>query len=891
MSEYIIHISELPDRPLRVVGGKARNLGELISADQSVPDGFCLTTEAFRRFLDSCPDVEELYSRLDNAADDAERARIGAEFRKRLGEIPVPEHISLELCDQWHRVIDGNPCAVRSSATAEDLRTASFAGQYDTFLNVTDERQLLDCVRRCWLSVFTDRAIDYRRRRGIGHRDVELAVIVQRMADATVAGVMFTADPVSGRRGVTVINAAFGLGESVVSGAVSPDLYSLDSSGVLHKSISTKTVITKPLPGGGVENVELATADRRAQALPDNEIRELAALGRRLEAYFGSPQDIEWARTGTGFLILQSRPITSLFPTPPPPADGWLHLYFSFGHQQMMTEAISPLGQSVLRTYFPFGRRLPSGESSQMTTAGDRVFFDYTAPLHSPLARRVLSWAVGSMDARVGQTVREFAARTEFQRGYRTTLRREAAINIFLLRAGLRVLNDLCWSNLNERHAAIHRFRQRSLATARARVGSSGGAKRIAAIQADMHAVAPRIVDQLVIGPMSALLARQLIERLVERWLGDTTDVGALDKSLPGNITTEMGLVLADLADSTRDNPALREILEDPPEEFELAMLDTMSGGPQFRKALEDFLAHFGMRGPGEIDIARPRWIDRPTLLFTSILAASQTSFPGEHRTRFVEGARAADTAIDRILGRVRSTRNGRIRARILSRLIRVHRTLMALREHQKFLTVGLFDIYRTGIRAEVESLVATGVLESAADGNYLSLHELRGLLSGRAPDDLAEVIRARKSEFEVSMSLQVPRLLASDGEMVAIGGSAVPTAGTLVGSPVSAGVVEGRARVVLRPEQATFEDGDILVAPFADPAWTPLFSAVRGVVLEVGGVMAHGAVVARELGLPAVVGIDNATTLITDGQRIRVDGSLGTVCSLSAASADVVRV
>lgn len=880
MSEYLLHLSELPNQSLTAVGGKACNLGKLIDAGIPVPDGFCLTTTAFRRFLDSCPGSEDLYQRLAYATAD-ERIEIGGEFRKLLAEVPVPRDISAELTERWQRLAKGRPCAVRSSATAEDLRTASFAGQYDTYLNVVEEQQLLERVRQCWLSVFTDRAIDYRARLGIDHREVELAVIVQLMVPAAVAGVVFTADPISGQRGTTVVNAAFGLGESVVSGSVNPDLYTIDPNGTVHKTISIKTVTIEPDPAGGTATRELSMSQRGAQALPDAQIREVVALGRQIEAHFGEPQDIEWAWSDTGIEVLQSRPITSLFPVPDRPMDGRLHLYFSFGHQQMMTEAITPLGQSVLRNYFPFGRRMPNGESTQMVTAGNRVFFDYTEPLHTPIARRVLAWAVGSMDARVGNAVREFAARNDFQARHRPTLRRELAINTFVIRAGVRVLTDLLLSDLTQRYAAVHAFAHESLAAARDATSSSSGADRVAAIQSNMHAVTPRIVDQLVVAPMSALIARQLVDRLSLRWLGDTDGVGPLDKGLPGNVTAEMGLEIGDLADLVRDRPELRQLLESPPDPFELDQFEAVPGGSEFRVAFVQFLHHFGMRGPGEIDIARPRWADEPTSLFTSILANTQTSRPGEHRERFHAAADEADLAVDRLLARVRATRLGIVRVRVMSRLIRVHRTLMALREHQKFLTVRLFDIYRTALRTEIDTLVRQGLLESTGDADFLTLDELRQMLQGRVPSTLGETIAARRADFESSAELPVPRLFTSDGEVIAMAGVARHIEGVLVGNPVSAGMVEGRARIVMRPQDATFEEGDILVARFADPAWTPLFSAVRGVVLEVGGVMAHGAVVAREMGIPAVVGIDNATTLIADGELIRVDGTRGVVESL----------
>jgi pyruvate,water dikinase len=397
----------------------------------------------------------------------------------------------------------------------------------------------------------------------------------------------------------------------------------------------------------------------------------------------------------------------------------------------------------------------------------------------------------------------------------------------------------------------------------------------IARVQQDMRETSIHAFYRITASQFSAMAARMLIERWCGRWVGDTEVLSAFDKSLPGNVTTEMGLAIGDLADLARDNPELLEFLQSPPERLSLDKLDTVPGGAAFRKALEGFLEQYGMRCPGEIDITRERWGDNPALLFPGVLANVRTGKAGEHRQRFAAGEREAEEAIRSVVSRL-----GRTRAAVMARLIKVYRISMGLREHQKFLNVWLWDVYREAIRKAAETLTDKGVLASPEDADYLSLDELRQIVDGDGLADVAGLVEERKAEHVANNALKPPRLFTSDGEIIGGGPPANGKGkeGVLIGLPVSSGVIEGRARVVLRPEDAQFEEGDILVAPYTDPGWTPLFAAVRGVVLEIGGLMTHGAVVARELGLPTVVGIDDATKLIPDGARIRVDGSRGVV-------------
>lgn len=878
---FVISFSQVADNSIGLVGGKGANLARLSQAGLPVPDGFCLTTGAFGCFMAGCPDIEKFYLRLERLDVQQPQTvrQLGEELRAELSELKVPGDVRAELTAAWRRLGGSMPCAVRSSATMEDLASASFAGQYDTFLNVRTEDQLVDSVRRCWVSVFTDRAISYRAQKGLDHRDAKLAAVVQLMVAPEASGVMFTADPVSGHRGTVVINAAYGLGEAVVSGLVNPDLYLVDGEGGLKKSVTEKDMMIVARTEGGVVHQDVPPSRRAAQVLPDAVIRDLAAQGRRIQELFGTPQDIEWALDDGGVRILQARPVTSLFPLPEPPSDHRLHVYFSFGHQQMMTDPIKPLGLSVLRTFFPFGQRLPNGESMQLVQAGNRLFFDYTAPLHNRFARTLLSWAAGAMDRRAGNALVGIAERPDFRLNHRVDPLRDLAIYAFLVRAVARVTADLCWSDMGTRQARAQRFIEQTLASTRNAVGNDPDVNRIARIQQELERVPRRMFYRLTLTQVSAMIARRLVESLCRAWIGDTTELPALDKSLPGNVTTEMMLAIGDLADLVRGNLVLLDYLQSQSRPFSFEDLAPLPGGTEFGVALQAVLQRYGMRGPGEVDITRTRWREQPAALFPAIVSNTRSGGTGEHRERFLAGELEAMAATARILSWLREARMGWPKAAIVARLITVQRTMMGMREHLKFLAVGLFDVYRDVIRAEAARMVASGILDDVSDAEYLTLQELRELVDGTTPADLPALISARKQEHDLSRSLHPPRLFTSEGEIITGTHAAGDATGTtLTGSPVSAGVVEGRARVVLRPQDADLQDGDILVAPFTDPGWTPLFSAVRGMVLEIGGLMTHGAVVARELGLPTVVGVDGATRVIRDGERIRVDGSLGIV-------------
>ena len=381
---------------------------------------------------------------------------------------------------------------------------------------------------------------------------------------------------------------------------------------------------------------------------------------------------------------------------------------------------------------------------------------------------------------------------------------------------------------------------------------------------------------------MTAMEATWWLNEQLEAWLGEKNAADTLTQSVPHNVTSEMGLALLDVADVIRPHPEVVAFLQHVEGEGFLDEMIGLVGGQEAREAILAWLDTYGMRCVGEIDITKPRWSERPTTLVPIILGNVKNFEPGAGARRFEQGRQEAQEKEQELLERLRALPDGELKAEEVKSMIDRVRTFIGYREYPKYGMVSRYFVYKQALLEEAERLVQTHVLRENEDIFYLTFSELHDVVRTNHVDD--QLIRQRKDEFRSYEALTPPRVLTSDGEGIAgeYRRDDLP-AGALVGLPVSAGIVEGRARVILDMAEADLEAGDILVTAFTDPSWTPLFVAIEGLVTEVGGLMTHGAVIAREYGLPAVVGVEHATRLIRDGQRIRVDGTDGYIEILSA--------
>jgi pyruvate,water dikinase len=843
-----------------VVGGKGALLGELSRIEGiCVPVGFCVTTDAFQRILAEAPSIDDRLDRLSRLKpEDREAIRTpSAEVRRALEGIPIPEDLASAITGSVARLGEQAAYAVRSSATAEDLPTASFAGQQDTYLNVVGSAAILQHVSRCWASLFTERAVTYRLRNGFEDRKVHMAVVVQQMVFPQAAGILFTADPVTGNRKVASVEASFGLGEALVSGLVNADVYKVRDGELVAKAVATKQLAIHPSPAGGTEELAIEPERQGQPALTDAQVVQLAQLGRRIEAHFGRPQDIEWCLADDGIWIVQSRPITTLFPIPVAD-DQENHVYVSVGHQQMMTDPMKPLGLSLFQL-----TALP-----RMYEAGGRLFVDVAQRLASPTTRVGLLEVMGRGDPLIGDALQTILDRGDFIRplpdedpggapagGPPAPIETDPAIVAELI-------------GLN----------QASIAALKRDIRTKSGSALLDFILADILELKRILFDprshQVFMGAMEA--SWWLNEQL-QAWLGETNAADTLTQSVPHNVTSEMGLALLDVADVIRPHPEVVAFLPHVEDEGFLDELAKLAGGVQARDAIRAFLDKYGMRCVGEIDITKPRWSERPTTLVPVILGNIKNFEPGAGERRFEQGRQEAWKKEQELLKRLRALPDGERKAEEAKRMIDRVRTFIGYREYPKYGLISRYFIYKQALLEEAERLVQAQVLREQEDIFYLTFQELHDVVRTNQVDD--QLIRRRKDAFRSYQALTPPRVLTSDGEVIAgtYRRDDLP-AGALVGLPVSAGTIEGRARVILDMQEADLEAGDILVTAYTDPSWTPVFVAIKGLVTEVGGLMTHGAVIAREYGLPAVVGVEQATRLIRDGQRIRVHGTDGYV-------------
>lgn len=870
MNSYVLDFQEVDKHKLPAVGGKGANLGELSRIEGiQVPEGFCVTTEVYKRVIGHNKELNTLLNQLSLLkTDDRERiSDISGKIRRVIEGVKCPKDIEEAVTDYLAKFGEDNAYAVRSSATAEDLPLASFAGQQDTYLNIIGKDAILQHVGKCWASLFTDRAVIYRIQNGFDHRKVYLSVVIQRMVFPQASGIMFTADPVTSNRKVLSIDASFGLGEALVSGLVNADIYKVRGGSIVDKKILAKKLAIYALKEGGTEEREIEPKWQNIQTLTDMQILQLEVMGRRIEAHFGSPQDIEWCISNDTFFIVQSRPITTLYPIPE--NDGKNRVYMSVGHHQMMTEAIKPLGMSFLHFLsFWWGENLKA--------AGGRFFKDLTHDLASPL-RKIIVSGIGKADVLMQNALFSLLQRKDFVKSLprgKGTINQGTeglsgviqAIKIYFQKNDVPIIEGLIAHN----ETLIRDMKQR--------IEKVSGNELFEFILQDTKELKKAFLDSTNVGVLTLwFYASDWINKKMEKWLGEKNAVGTLSQSVANNVTSEMGLALLDVADVVRQYPVVIEYLKQAGDETFFEDLAKLEGGNDVSDSIQTYLGKYGMRCPGEIDITKPRWSEKPTTLIPAILGNIQSVEPNARSSKFEQGRLEAEEKEQNLLRRLEQLPGGKRKAKKTEKMIRILRNFTGYREYPKYSVMKRFQIYKNALMKEAVKLVQKGVIRKKEDIYYLSFEELWEAVNTNQLD--YSIITGRKEDYEIYEKLTPPRVMTSEGEIISgeYNSGNIPQ-GALAGIPVSSGIIEGRARVVLKMVDAHIEDGDILVTAFTDPSWTPLFVSVKGLVTEVGGMNTHGAVITREYGLPAVVGVENATKLIKDGQKIRVNGTEGYV-------------
>jgi phosphohistidine swiveling domain-containing protein len=805
-SRTVVALADVEPGDLALVGGKAAGLVAMIKAGERVPEGFCITTAAGELSDDLRQQIVDAYERLGAGA-----------------------------------------VAVRSSANAEDLPHASFAGQHETILNVQGADALIDAIQRCWDSLSTERSIAYREAAGIGDDSVRMGVVVQRMVDPAAAGVLFTANPITGTRTEMLVDAVAGLGDVVVDGSVATDHYVLDGQ--------------RPADGG---------------CLTAAQLEKLRAAGDRLQRRAGSPQDVEFAFDRDGTLwLLQSRAITTLFPLPKSHLPG-PRVYMEGGHMQGMLRPFTPMGISAMRVAMAQWLRSvgvaadPFDGHLGIADIAGRMYIDLTDFVRSRSIRAKLPGAMKIYGPRVSAAMvhvledPRFSPLTRWPYRPRTVLKVAARLTPGLVAGPVSAL-------LLPARARTRAFR----AAADMRDGSRpahdlpSAAERVRYAATLQNPFMGRAMAAML-PPLWAAMSARLAAIALLAGVATESEVDETLRGMPYNVTTEMDLALWRLASAAGEHREL--LLHTPP--AELAERYLAGELPEF--ALGEFLRTYGHRGAAEIDVGLPRWAEDPAPVFAAIAGYLRVTDPEQAADlRFARAAQQAVAKIDELVTNARRTRP--IRARCAGFFLRRSRALAGLRELPKFAWLYAFAEMRRQLLAAGAELTERGLLERADDIMFLDFREALAAANG---DDLRELITTRRADYDREMKRRsVPGLLLSDGTDPELLTPAPPAAdGTLIGMAAAPGTATGRVRVILDPAGAHVEPGEILVAPTTDPGWTPLFMTAGGLVTETGSPMAHGPTVAREYGIPAVICVRDATQLLTTGQLITVDGAAGTV-------------
>ncbi|GAB2559424.1 phosphoenolpyruvate synthase [Gracilibacillus alcaliphilus] len=866
MKTFVAKFWELDKTQLMHVGGKGLNLGELLKIpDLQVPEGFCITTAGYQNVISK----NDIYIKLLNQlvelkAEDRERiSEISQKLRQTITETEIPSNMVKEVFQTLSEFGEEHAYAVRSSATAEDLANASFAGQYDTYLNIIGKEAILQHIKKCWASLFTDRAITYRIQNGFDHSQIYLSVIVQKMVFPQASGILFTADPVTSNRKQQSIDAGFGLGETFVSGLTSADYYKVEEGKIIEKIIADKKLAIYGRKDGGTETQQLNLEQRKVQTLTDQQILHLTRIGRKIETHFGQPQDVEWCLVNDTFYFVQSRPITTLYPIPEV-NDTDKHVYLSVGHQQMMTDALKPLGLSIWLLTTP----------APMHQAGGRLFVDVAPRLTSPDSRKMLIETLGDSDPLIKDALINIIEREDLIKPS-TNANKESFSNHMA-----KDTNVIDFQAQIENDPAIVsdliRDNQLSVEALKQNIQTYSRAELFDFILEDLQQL-----KKILFNPqsskviMTAMNASIWINEKMNTWLGEKNAADTLSQSVPNNITSEMGLELLDVADLIRPYSEVIDYLQNVKDDDYLDELPAFEGGQKIQHAIYTYLDKYGMRCAGEIDITKPRWSEKPCILVPLLLNNIINSEPGASKIKFEKGRQHAFIKEQELLERLQQLPEGKQKSEETKKVISFIRNFTGYREYPKYGMIQRYFIYKQALLKEAEQLVHANIIYEKEDIYYLHFEELHEVVKTKKLD--YQIIRERKDAYKLYEKLIPPRVMTSDGEIITgnYKRENIPDE-AIVGLSVSSGVIEGRARVILNMADADLGGEDILVTSFTDPSWTPLFVSLKGLVTEVGGRMTHGAVIAREYGLPAVVGVENATKRIKDGQRIRVHGTEG---------------
>ncbi len=876
---YIRWFNEVGKSELALVGGKGANLGELTQAGLPVPPGFCVTSAGYQDFI-RLKRIDQLINnalaaiRLDDLEDVQRKSAL---IQSSILSSSIPPRIIDEISTGYYKLIDQTsrdvPLAVRSSATAEDQANASFAGQLETYLNIHGVPALLDHIKLCWASLWAARVVAYIANQGLDHHSASMSVVVQAMVPSEVSGVLFTVNPVTGKRDEAVINASWGLGEAIVSGVVSPDTITARKSDgeMIDRQTGLKEIMIAYASDGGTEELPVPEEKRTKPALSELQVKRLTELGNRIEAYYGEPQDIEWAYYDGNLYLLQSRPITTLTQKGKrqyPQGDFNRTMFI-----EIFPEPLSPVFLSVVESLFKdmldfTFQALGFEPPDDIQAIGGfhcQPYFnrDYIAAAFQPLTPAV-------REPLISQIVNPFGSDQETA---------NFELSLPFLRMATRMLRFM---------VRFPRQLPGVLATYRAEINRAEEFPYQMATDAEICEQIYRLpfeyANKLLNNDflMIAVIGRsyRLLGALLKRFYQAETDevVAKLISGVTGNVTMETNKRLWDLAQIARSKPTVSAILRSNGSIQARELLKNTGEGREFIQAMDRFLDEFGHREV-HMDILYPTWCEDPEPVYSfirSYLDADESQSPYQQQERLIQEREQLTRSVMKVVERGIAGRL--VLAPLFNWILRQTQIHTRERDTMHFEMTRLFPPIRCLMLELGKRWQARGLLNKHEDIFYLKIDEMMEM--SKSPLPAQDKILTRQEAFWVAQQEACPNMIR-DGEEIFSAETESEKIGVagLQGVAGSPGKVTGVSRVIQGPSDFTkLQKGEILVAPITNPVWTPLFAVASAVITEVGGILSHGAIVAREYGIPAVMSVSGATRLLQDGQRITVDGNKGWV-------------
>lgn len=907
------------------LGGKAESLIKLTFSGFNVPEGFVISNIVYLNFIQENnllqflkEMIESLYVKDTSKWDTTNILEVSKAIEKKFLSLSFNEKLQKDIEEQIDE-FKGKSFAVRSSGTSEDSEDFSFAGQHSTFLNVT-KNNICKSIIQCWASLFSDRALFYRIHNNmldlssdekIPQWLPQMCVIVQRLISSDVSGVIFTANPLNHTRKDIVINSSYGLGESIVSGLVTPDYYRIKKEDlkVCEKIISEKKIeIIRDEEGTKTVDVDLEK--QKKESLDEKLCLELSKLALGIEMFYETSQDIEFGIENGKIYILQSRPITSLFPQvteisksltqaiknidlpDKPVQDDYYHVYVCINHQQMFLDPFRPLGLSI----FSMASELANFMNTttvprRVYTAGGRLYFDMSDILRIQNSETSMATKI---DKDAAESIKEIQNRKEFQKNappldysfYTNLISMIPYYGIpigwnFLFSDPKQLSED--YKKKNEKMLSNFKFMLKE---------TKGNLEILNKIKKALESYNQELLDSIM-NLVSGFLALSNIS---------DEEQGMILLGLEGNVTTEMGLEVGDLSDIARKYSSVfkkvTQFYNDSIKNNKLPTTELLSqlsedeeGEKIFKKEYSKFIEKYGHRCKGEIDITNERWKNDSSFIIHSIYSSMQSGNIGDHRKKQELNKKKAKEEIEKKIEKTKTESENswwntlslglysNTKTSWMTRCIELSRNTMSLREHPKYFMIKTWERARELFLEIGSDLKKNGILENETDIFYFTIYEIEELVTKKFNvKDVQKLVKKRINEYKRYSKLVPPQILTSDGEDVRVPEKHDDNPNVFIGLGVSSGAYEGIARVIIDPLKDKLSNGEIMVCSHTDPGWTPLFNTCQGLVIETGGTLTHGSVVARELGLPAVVGIKNCTKKIKSGDTIKIDGRTGKV-------------